>query len=406
MIEILVGAAADAFLAASAAGLALFCIWPALRSLRARPSAFILVGVLAAAVPVALALRYIVDIPDIAIAVLAMTLIAGWVSPRELVGITGGARRLAPDVVAVFSRASEAWASVDVGDLEGATDHVNQLDSLRTSTTGRYIDAWQTFIAEEHARRSGERVSSAVSVQMIREEAHRLTTLRDPMSPRRSWATVALATVIGVSPAIANARACIGVELLLASPAQLETAQGAKALPEALIYSSEPGSLTIRDQLVDLQAAAESRHDPDTYAQLVDAGFIVGHMRAWMALDGRQLSADVFEFREAAGALSYQRAVNRHACQFSNEAFGGPSGGVGLQVRYSNPEYPIVEQYSWVSGTRRFVVSVDALEAPADHERVLRLATQVMEHAEEGLLPARRTLHSGQTYTDGALLAL
>lgn len=123
-----------------------------------------------------------------------------------------------------------------------------------------------------------------------------------------------------------------------------------------LVSQPEAGATLISDQVMDLEAAAESRHDPDTREQLVEAGFLTATSRDWLAADGRHIGADIFVFRDEVGALRFHRTVNRYACQFSNEAFEGPLHGIGLEVRWSRGD-PILEQISWVNGDRRYIVS-------------------------------------------------
>lgn len=179
-----------------------------------------------------------------------------------------------------------------------------------------------------------------------------------------------------VAPAYASLRACMDAEEILADaePPPPNPMPLADALPHP---PPEPGALYTFSFPQNLEQAATSRHDVDTHAQLVEAGFVGGHMRAWYAADGRGIQADVFEFRTADGAAGYQAAVTRHACQFANEAFAAPMGGIGLQVRYGTGD-PIVEQISWVAGNRRYLVSHSALAVPSDHGRILAIRDAAM----------------------------
>ena len=378
MLSITLQAATTALLAGGAVALALFCVWPALRQRRAHRIAYLLTGLIAAAVPIGLVLASVVPIPSLLIPILFGVLLVAWARPDLLARATGGSRPLQPDVAAALDRGHAIWAKLDVGNVDGAISEAEFLDERRTPTTDHYVELWKRFISEEQARRSGSAISAWTTLWEIRQETARLSAGGDDRTSPWAWAIVALAALLGASSSLIDDRACLGTELLLAT-ANAEVGEGPTALAESLMYFNEPGAPMIRDEPLSLEAAAASRHDPDTYRQLAEAGFVGAHTRAWRALDGRQISADVFEFRDAEGAWEYHRAVNRHACQYSNEAFTGDDGGVGLQVRYSNPLYPIVEQVSWVSGARRFVVSVDALEPSASHARVLWLAVQQME---------------------------
>ena len=181
---------------------------------------------------------------------------------------------------------------------------------------------------------------------------------------------VATATWV-VTPAYLSLRACMDADAILAAvdPPPANPAP----LPDSLPYNPpEPGATYAFSFAMNLEQAATSRHDEDTRAQLVAAGFVAGHMRSWYAADGRGIQADVFEFETPEGAAEYQAAVTRHACQFANEAFRAPMSGIGLQVRYSTGD-PIVEQISWIAGNRRYLVQVSERGIPPDHGRILAI---------------------------------
>jgi hypothetical protein len=164
-------------------------------------------------------------------------------------------------------------------------------------------------------------------------------------------------------------QACIGSETPSGEPstAQMDMSE---TIPKSLLVEPEPGARPLLDLPLTLVEAAETRADPDARADLEEAGFVTGHYRSWTAMDGRVIHADAFEFRSEAGALEYQRRVHRYACEAANLHFDAPEGGVGLQTRYNSGD-PIVEQVSWVTGNRRYLVSVRHLDAPADHSRIL-----------------------------------
>lgn len=376
---VLLNIAADAVLAASAVGIYLFCIRPQLLARRARWGAFLIAGAVAAIVPVALALTRLGLVPSWVVPVPIVFLLVIWSAPDPFARVTGGKRPLPDDVQRVMSTVTRSWDLFELGDLDAARDEVAPLAGSRPPLTARYVDLWQRFLDEEVARRTGSRESSRGTMRQITEEVASLT-----MPSRRVgvWLILLLLTVaaiVGSAPAIAYARACIAVEFLLPSQGNDGPAQ-ASPLAVALLASPEPDATLLSDKAMDVEAAAESRHDPDTRAQLLGDGFSAGHLRQWRAADGRQISADVFEFRDSGGALKYHRSVNQYACQFSNEAFQGPGEGVGLQVRWSRGD-PIVEQVSWVVGSRRFVVAVSALAPSAHHDRVLGLAQRQREQA-------------------------
>ena len=177
--------------------------------------------------------------------------------------------------------------------------------------------------------------------------------------------------LVYAGPAYASMITCFDAEAILAD-AEPPPANGAP-LADALPYTPpEPGATYVFHFPMNLEQTASSRHDPATRDQLADAGFEGAHLRAWYAADGRGIQADVMEFGTPHGAAAYQAQVTRHACQYANEAFEAPMGGIGMQVRYGTGD-PIVEQISWVAGNRRYLVSVTEDAAPADHRRILAI---------------------------------
>lgn len=172
-----------------------------------------------------------------------------------------------------------------------------------------------------------------------------------------------------VSPAYASLIACGDAEQILgnAQPPPANFAVLADAMPSG---PPEPGAQYAFEYAMNLDQTATSRHDPHTREQLIRSGYVGGHVKVWLAADGRGIEADVMEFTAPEGATAYQAEVTRHACEYANEAFEAPLGGVGLQVRYETGD-PIVEQVSWVAGNRRYLVMVSELAIPSDHQRIL-----------------------------------
>jgi hypothetical protein len=72
------------------------------------------------------------------------------------------------------------------------------------------------------------------------------------------------------------------------------------------------------------------------------------------------------------GYLAQLEARAWFACQFANDVFDAPRGGIGLQLRCGSGP-PIGEQVSWVGGPRRIVVGLRQVSAPPDHSSILRL---------------------------------
>jgi hypothetical protein len=258
-----------------------------------------------------------------------------------------------------------------VGDIGAAAEHAERLGRHRTPATSRYIELWRRLVREEEARRSGVRQSSRRTREELLEEANRLWAPQQGPGPRTRWAVVALVCVLAIGSSLGADRACVGVEILLMS--EIAGRGGSPPLADALLREPEPGASVTYEAAMDLEAAAESRHDPDTREQLIAAGFAGAYVREWQATDGRRIHADVFEFHDGAGAIAFQSTVNRYACRFSNEAFEGPVQGIGLQVRWSRGD-PIEEQISWVMDNRRYLVSVRAIAPPDDHERIRTIA--------------------------------
>ncbi len=324
-------------------------------------------------VPILLLVSIAVPIPLLAVVVPWTLVLISAIWPQLVVRLTGGARPLDSDVEAAISSAREVWSRYEQGDLDGAAGSVDRLETVRTTTTSRYIDLWQRFASQ--APGSGEEAgrSREETLQQIRLETF-VIAARGPTPQRSRWAAVMLAAVIGASPTLIEARACIGVELLLPSTSTEFTTE----VP-SFLHDPEPGARLVSDLVLTLEQEAATRFDPDSYQQLVDAGFVLASHRVWLTPQGEQIEASEAIFEHADGALRFHQQVNRYACQFSNEAFAGPDGSVGLQVRHSTGPHPIVEQVSWVFGARRYVVSVGTVEAPPDHERVIHLAEEAMD---------------------------
>ena len=355
---------------------------PSLARIPARFAAYAI-----AAIPSALALAALVAFATGALNVLApytgrvLVLVLGYASlwepmVRLAVRLTGGPADQGVDDALLRARADSAAAALRLGDLDPAR---RDLEALATDPAAR-------------AHRLGE-VAGEITKQLdsAPPSLHQLGRMRRRLGraideywapPRvvRAGAVLgmalsfAVATVPFVVPAYLSNRACVDAELhLLGAASTSSSAQ----LPiyEAIAESPETGSIAWTDTPLDLDAAAESRHDPDTRDQLVDSGFVAGYQRIIRAADDRAIQIDAFEFVNHEGARRYQEMVTRYACQFANLGFGHPEGGVGLQVRYSTGD-PIVEQISWVEGSRRYVVSLSLLAPPAAHDRVIEITSR------------------------------
>jgi hypothetical protein len=375
-VESLLPVVVDATIAGGAIAVYVACILPQLRWQRASAVGVVVSAFLAAAVPLSLALRAVTPVPFLVSLLAWALLVAIWTWPAALIRVTGGRRPMSRDAESAFAIISQAIERFDVGDVEGAAAILRGLDAHRSAQTSRYVDLWQRYGEEELGRRAGRRESSRQTREEISSELRSMMAGRG-IGRRAAWTVVVVAALVGATPAMARAGTCLHVTQLLpqrASPASRE----ADVLAAALLAAPEPGARLVYDGALDLDAAVEAKVDPESRRQLVDAGFVAGYERFWEAADGRPISSDVLEFRDAAGALSFQRGVNLYACRFSTEAFRGPGHGIGLRTSWSRGD-PISEQVSWTDGTRRFVVSIRYLTAPEDHLRVLGIAERALE---------------------------
>jgi hypothetical protein len=194
---------------------------------------------------------------------------------------------------------------------------------------------------------------------------------------RRSGVLVpAILAIALIAPrAIADAATltpCEGVEALLATG----ESQPITATPEDWMPSGVGGYVLRVDEARTLENEARSRVNPDeSRIELVGDGFVRGHHQAW-SREGTTIEFGAQEFATVEGALAFHAFANRYACQFANETFHGPSGSIGLQIRYRSGR-PIGEQLSWVSGSTRILVFVDHATPPVDHGQVVRLVELV-----------------------------
>lgn len=293
-----------------------------------------------------------------------------------------GRARDRPALAHVSDRLDRAEEALAHHDLHGSLNALREAARLRLETTAEVVDAIRGVlpVAETGGVTTLEMLLPRIRAVEARVWRH------ESRGARRRVGLLAAAFFLGLAvPAsvqsIVLARACIEVESLL--PERPAAVIGrVPALTEGLLTDPEPGALMLISHAVDLDAAAVSRHDPDSRRHLVEAGFQGGIVREWEAADGRRIHADVFEFADPAGALRFQAAVNRYACGFANEAFGTLRQGIGLQVRWSTGD-PIEEQVSWVSGSRRYLVSVGHTDPPTDHARVLAIAERAVLYLNE-----------------------
>jgi hypothetical protein len=354
---------------------------PTLARVPARPAAYLLAAIpalLAFGVTVAFVagwLNFMSPVVGRAL-VLVLTLATIW-QPivHAAVRMTGGPASAGMEDELLRVEAASAAEAIRRGALDDARSALERI-------------AGAPELASERLRRAAATVADMIGAAPPPPDLTRLRrTLEAGIGgqwPGPRWVrAVALAGIVvsfatATVPTALNAytvrRACLEADDHLPS-ALVATAGANVPIGESIAAIPEPGSVEWAATPLDLDAAAESRHDPDTRDQLVEHGFVRGYQRLILAADRRGIQIDAFEFETRQGALQYQDRVTRYACRFANLAFGHPSGGVGLQVRYATGD-PIVEQISWVTGTRRIVVSISLLEVPRDHERIIAIASQ------------------------------
>ena len=309
-----------------------------------------------------------------------------WVMARRL---PEGVRRDDPDAAA-FERINAASGALEVGDLDAADDGLQAARDRSRPALAPYVELWARLVEEERQRREGVRVSSGPTREAMAIEMARLRADR----ARPASAVVALAVVVGIIVAIAapaafgrptaSVDACDQAQFILAAaearPRATEIEDGSLS-HLTLLNPGEPAG-TVIDAGLNLQAAAESRHDPLARDKLAMAGFIAGYHREWVLPNGQRAGAEIFRFNTPSGAAQFHRHATEYACRFANLAFSGPGGGTGLQVRYSTGDR-IVEQLAWVDGSLRIVVTRGFDEPPTDHGVIIDLARRASERLAE-----------------------
>jgi hypothetical protein len=193
--------------------------------------------------------------------------------------------------------------------------------------------------------------------------------------PRLAAVALVAAAIVtpGAAMAISTHTPCEEVEVLLAGR-QFESID---AQPEAWMPDRDvPGYQLSDARRSTLDEVAAGRKNPeDSRRELTRDGFVAAFDQRW---DGPtdHLEFGAQRFSTTQGALDFQAFATRYACQFANEAFRGPRGSVGLQIRFASGR-PIGEQLTWVSGTTRILVFVDFDAPPRDHSRVESLVELV-----------------------------
>ena len=147
-----------------------------------------------------------------------------------------------------------------------------------------------------------------------------------------------------------------------------------------LLENPGPGYEVFSEGGASLLGTANSRHDPDSLELLRDHSFRGSVARLWHTPQGLRLEHQIYEFGSPRDAQSFEVHAATYTCRFANSAWradlphpsGGFSMGLGFQVRHRAAA--IVEQISWVRGTRRHVISVGLPEVPKHHGQIAGLA--------------------------------
>lgn len=223
--------------------------------------------------------------------------------------------------------------------------------------------------ATPNVLRQSVRVAGATSVAGDRRAA-------------RSWTVpgallIVLLIVVSVGPRFLNEvltrDPCAAVEDLLSSGApEGRDMEPVDWMPRRVAAGYQLGL----DRPTSLEIVVAGRRNPEeSRIELVRDGFRDGYEQDWdSSADHVEFGAQ--RFATVDGAVAFQAFANRYACQFANEAFRGPRGSVGLQIRFAKGP-PIGEQVSWVSGATRLIVFVSHSGPPSDHSRVESLVELV-----------------------------
>lgn len=381
--------AMEALIAGVSVGLYLFCIRPQLQWRRAKPAAFVISALLGASVPTALALGAVFPIPPSVATFPTLLLVVIWFWPDFVMRVTGGDRPLDASTTVLLSVLTEAGKQLEVGDVDGFADGVQEARSRATATTAPYVELWERFVEEERGRRAGVLQSSAPTAEALRAEYARIRGAGAALPAPFAVLTVVVAAVVAVLPT--GLALATGTDLSPvcraakhgASPGAPGAAARSGPLADLLLRLPGPDFTLVGEGSMNIEEAASSRVDTDTLQQLRDAQFQGAYARDWIRADGTRLGNDVFSFATNAGAARYHRAVTAYACGYSTEAFEVPGGGVGLRIRYGSGD-PVRDQVAWVDANRRFVVAIGYQDPPADHVEALALAAAVRAASSEG----------------------
>lgn len=369
MIEVLPAALTWALFGAGIAFYAIACVDPGLRSAGATTMARIAGAAISALAVGLVSLAGLIGRPEVPLSVaLAMVVLLVIVPSAWLVRLSGGPQ-WSGQRGEIARRVGAAYARNEAGDVDGWRREILNLSEVADAESAAYVAALQAWA---HDVSQGAPARNETSARLRHE--HRLLFIG--RGPSR-WvvalivATAGLATGVPVySTALARHMACDEAERITAA---IVPEAGSPGIETARLVVSDPvaGARLVSEGRVDLEAAVESRVDPNTERQLRDAGFIEAYQRTWQLDDGF-VSADAFAFASPEGAIAFHRDVTRYACQFALTTFSPGDGAVGLRIRYAT-DPPIRDQIAWIHGHHRVLVSIGYSSSPFGHDDILRL---------------------------------
>lgn len=195
-------AAIAAVLAAAPVALFLLCVRPALRWLRARSPAHVVVAA-CAVIPAVVTISASDSLAALALAWLATMAVAiAWIEPHLVVRITGGAAEARGELDRVLGYLLPAGQFLDVGDLASAEAHVEEARRISTPVTRAYVQLWDDLVTEEYRRRRGEHISRSERIKAISAEYGRLVQAGDSLKMPHILVVVAIVGAAAAAPAM------------------------------------------------------------------------------------------------------------------------------------------------------------------------------------------------------------
>jgi hypothetical protein len=351
---------------------AVACVDPAVRAEGGRFRARLAVLGISAAVVALLGASAFLGPPfavaGFGVAVFILLVPAGWI-----VRGTGGPEWTAAQIV-VREGVARAYQRLGYGDPDGWRQEMMLIERPPDPALGEYVASLHEM-ARELERGAPPQPSTSQRLGAAYGRAFVGDGLRRPLAA----ALILLAVVGAAGPAFAAERARAGAcddALAIVDRIKPEVISGASRLEN--LVPRHPGIIgavaLFRDRL-DLVAAVESRVDPRTEAQLIEAGFVEGLRRGWEAEIG-VIAADAFEFDSPEGALRFHRDVTAYACSFAERTFPVGDNAVGMRINYRSEPH-IRDQIAWIDGRHRVLVSIGYTDVPFDTSDIKRLYSVV-----------------------------